>query len=279
MSNYKEILKVKQQNMKLAAEEFSKGADIKDVMKKYNVSYASIYNAIKRYKIDYEYTFGRTIFFNQNYFDNITEEHQAYWLGFIYADGTIVRTDENVSAHNRLQIGLSIKDEEHLKLFAKYINYPIDKLIYYTPPNSYTSSSMCYIQCNSLKITSDLIKVGCIPNKTTHSFMPKIPQNLIKHFIRGYFDGDGSISRNFSITSEGNILHQMQNILMKECDLNKTKIPFRKNSYTLSYGGRQQLTRIYHYLYDDSTVYLQRKYDKFHTIAFATDKTISSSVA
>ena len=44
---------------------------------------------------------------------------------------------------------------------------------------------------------NDLIKQGCVPNKSLILTFPnkhQVPKNLINHFIRGYFDGDGSIS-------------------------------------------------------------------------------------
>lgn len=40
----------------------------------------------------------------------------------------------------------------------------------------------------------DLCKHGCVPNKSLILTFPRtIPDNLIHHFIRGYFDGDGSV--------------------------------------------------------------------------------------
>ena len=43
-------------------------------------------------------------------------------------------------------------------------------------------------------MATDLAKYGIIPRKTGHEFLPidEIPDNLIRHFIRGFFDGDGT---------------------------------------------------------------------------------------
>lgn len=268
-------LQHKQKQMKKAAIAFANGTPMKEVLEEYGVSYASVYNAIKRYDIKYEYTYGRTIFFNQNFFNDINSEEKAYWLGFLYADGSVVKSDKNVSDYNRVQLALSIKDIDHLSKFAKAIDYPVENFSEYTPPNSYTSSRMVYMQCNSLKMASDLINVGCVPAKTSKLFVPEIPKNLIRHFIRGFFDGDGSIhafrrvnkmAGLFSITTCSNdFLYDLQTILMDKCGLNRTKLTHvqKKNAYLMCYGGRLQLIRIFHYLYNDSTIYMQRKYDKF----------------
>ena len=54
---------------------------------------------------------------------------------------------------------------------------------------------------------NDLIKQGCVPNKSLILTFPnkyQVPKNLINHFIRGYFDGDGSIYE-YSKTHAGSI--------------------------------------------------------------------------
>ena len=59
---------------------------------------------------------------------------------------------------------------------------------------------------------NDLIKQGCIPNKSLVLTFPnkhQVPENLINHFIRGYFDGDGSINyeirEKYSVRKKQNI--------------------------------------------------------------------------
>jgi len=60
--------------------------------------------------------------------------------------------------------------------------------------NETSGNSRCVkVSINSKKIVSDLINLGCTNNKSKTITMPKIPDNLIDHFIRGYFDGDGWI--------------------------------------------------------------------------------------
>ena len=44
-------------------------------------------------------------------------------------------------------------------------------------------------------MANDLINLGCIPNKSLILLPPKLKDEFISHFIRGYFDGDGSIGK------------------------------------------------------------------------------------
>lgn len=267
----------KLEDMKLAAIDFANGMLMQDVLNKYNVCYASVYNALERFNIPYTKTYGRQIFFNEKFFEGITTEHQAYWLGFIMADGCIVKTDLSLDYYNRMVITLSTKDKCHLDSFKETINYT-GHLLVYTQHNTFGNTNACAIHCNSKKMVSDLIKLGCLPNKTGYSHMPSIPQNLICHFIRGYFDGDGCITiytggdgyrrQEFSITTDETILKEMQIILAKECNLQITKLQSYKRTklaFSLKYGGRLQIIRIFNYLYNNDTasIFLERKYNKF----------------
>ena len=272
-------LSEKQNSMRLAAIEFANGSDIKDVMLKYNVSYASVYNALKKFNIEFNYTYGRKHSIDESFFENIDTEEKAYWLGFIMADGTVIKTNKD-SSYNRLKIGLCLKDEDHLIKFKNSIKTTSDIKYYTTKENnsSYSGANYthCYLNCDSIKLASDLIKHNCIPNKTDFCTIPNIPSELIHHFIRGYFDGDGSISiytdKNndkrceFSITSNSEILLEIQTILIDNCNLNKTKLKTYKRTSkatSLRYGGVQQVKKIFDYLYKDSTIYLDRKYNNF----------------
>lgn len=184
----------KQAAMKAAAEEFASGVPIDEVMQRHGVSYSSVYNALKRYDIKYKYTYGRTTFFNEDFFQTIDTEEKAYWLGFIFADGCISKSDSVVSSENRITLALSVKDEQHLEAFAKAINMPTEKIRHVFPKHSYSGSEMLYLYCNSIKMANDLKTLGYSPHKASHVEMPDIHEDFIRHFIRGYFDGDGCVS-------------------------------------------------------------------------------------
>lgn len=224
----------------------------------------------------------RKIFFNQDYFEVIDTEEKAYWLGLIFADGNVNKTTPDASRANRLTLNASGDDISQLEKFAKAIGYT-GQIRSQIQPESYSETPSYRIQCNSIKMCDDLARLRCTPRKTGKSSLPKLSPELIPHFIRGYFDGDGSISvyyqkdkrkptyanrlkQEFAITSDRHILEQIQEILIVECELPKTKLKEYKRTdkaVSLRYGGRQQIIKIYHYLYDNASVYLKRKHDKF----------------
>lgn len=160
-----------------------------------------------------------------------------------------------------------ILDENNITSKLSHID---DNSIDYIPVGTYSTSQMSRITLNSVQICADLAKHGCHPNKTNKLLFPydSIEPDLYRHFIRGFFDGDGSIDATlFRITSNKEILIEIQNILMLTCKLRRTKLkdyPHKEiEIYDLSYGGRLQLERIYNYLYQDSELYLERKKNIF----------------
>ena len=224
---------------------------------------------------------------NENYFSIIDDEHKAYWLGFIYADGSLSKTAPQCSGKNRLQIMLSASDICILKAFKKDLEFtgPIHTKKY---DNVFCKDGFdcCYIHINSRPLCIDLEKLGM--KDSQRYYMPKnLPQQYVRDFIRGYFDGDGCISvyeydnkckyntyhrkvREFSITTQESIILQFKDIFEKECNVSKkVKIKTYKRTskaVTLRYGGKDDVIALYHYLYDGATIYLQRKYDNFQKV-------------
>ena len=126
---------------------------------------------------------------NNSYFENIDTQEKAYWLGFIYADGYIGKNNNN----GRFGISLSTEDIDHLYKFKESIesSHPINK---YRVSSGYKiGAEYCRIIICEEKLVNDLIKQGCVYNKTNILSPPNIDKKLRRHFIRGYMDGDGSI--------------------------------------------------------------------------------------
>ena len=200
--------------------------------------------------------------FNENYFEEIQTEGQAYWLGFLYADGCI--------ADKSVRLELALTDRLHVEKFRDAIQYQRAK-IYYRSDNI---QSACLV-INSQKMVNDLIALGCMPKKSLKIRFPHndiIPDCLIHHFMRGYFDGNGSVCTSkdgcfrFSVVSNVQFLEEYQKRLNKGIHKNTTVKICNTHSIgigTLPLGGSQQVLQIFHFLYSDATIFLQRKYDKF----------------
>lgn len=225
-------------------------------------------------------------YYNKNYFKEITTEKQAYWLGFLYADGCITRFYRNEKLKSMsLELVLQSEDKEHLENFKKDLetNIPIAHKVI---SNKYHADKIV-LNCTSL--CRDLINLGCTPQKSLILEFPKeeiVPSHLLNHFIRGYFDGDGGVSytegkyynsqRDKSYTQHhyrcyfcGNemFLKQLRDILLSEgiC-ISELKQDSRSNAVNIYIYGNENIDKFKKYLYENSHRNLSRKYDKFFFI-------------
>lgn len=127
------------------------------------------------------------------------------------------------------------------------------------------------------KMCDDLIKLNIVPNKGFHLDFPKnIPKDLIRHYLRGYFDGDGSICTN-GLNRNGTKKWSVNLIATKDflddfmyhiMDIGILKIKLQKRGPMMSWNkvGINQINRFLSYLYDSSNIYLDRKYKLFKDI-------------
>lgn len=208
---------------------------------------------------------------NENFFDVIDTEQKAYWLGFIYADGYIVAKRKHNS--RKLGIAISEKDVELLKRFKKDIEstHPIGK---YESTASSFEGSYPYVRViiSSSKIAEDLFRLGVFEQKTEKIQFPtenQVPKRLIHHFIRGYFDGDGSISQyqkksafTISFCGTREFLDGLQNYFGTSLKLDK-RHDNNVNNYSLGIGGNRQVEEILDDIYKDATVFLMRKHNRY----------------
>lgn len=243
---------------------------------------------IKRYMEKYNLSYRERLYYshNEDFFSTITEE-SMYLAGFLAADGYIN------SKRNKLQIGLGYKDKKFLKKIKNLLEAenPIHTyLIKNSKRNSkWSDTKKVEIQITAHQLIKDLKKFN-IANKKTHNYtIPKwIESHPLKHhFIRGYFDGDGSFyfhkkedhhikQFHFSLRGTKECLDSIRKIFEDELDLPKqslNKKP-RKNSgiCSLEYGGNGILRQIISYLYKDATVYMERKYNLVQEIFSLPEK-------
>lgn len=204
---------------------------------------------------------------NHSLFERIDSEEKAYWLGFICADGNVHSTT------NQISISLAYVDLSHLEKFKKFIGAK-NVIIDYKKTKSYK------YQFYSKKMKQDLINLGCVPRKSLVLQFPKeklIPKNLIKHFIRGYFDGDGCLS--YSRKSKLNdLIAPTACIIGTENMLEGIRINLGINSGKLRLANKSgnPLVKEFGYygknaiiflkeLYENSNIYLDRKFKRYTT--------------
>jgi hypothetical protein len=133
---------------------------------------------------DVNYIKKRKYFYNEDFFERIDNEEKAYFLGFLFADGCVINNVEKY----RYQVTLKLhtKDKHILEEFIKKINGEMDVW-------THGQRDICEINLSGKKIVTDLINKGVVPNKTFTITYPIIDEYLERHFLRGYFDGDGCI--------------------------------------------------------------------------------------
>ena len=202
--------------------------------------------------------------FNCNIFDCIDTEEKAYWLGFIFADGYIGSTPlrNNKKSVYNFEISLKLSDTSHLEKFKKFISY--EKPVV-------TDDHRCRIMIANKHFWETLNNYGCTPRKSLTLKFPKLEifksKDLIRHFIRGYFDGDGCFSRHINI----NTVSPSIEVIGTDDFLNKivllSNIPAIK-SHDKRWSAETEYIRyrlnqgveFINYIYKNSNIYLDRKY-------------------
>lgn len=202
---------------------------------------------------------------NENIFQQIQDDNTAYWLGFLAADGSI--------HHNKLEIGLSIKDIEHLYKFKEFINYEgvitERKALCSNNGKFYPS---CYINVCNRNIIKHLSQYQIIPNKSHKNidFLNYIPEKYRIPFILGLFDGDGWFTKtdnmNFGICGNQVTIYSVSQYLLNYFNwdiLNSHQYDKSKITFYFSTSSSQKLLDFINlYLsYENKCDLLKRKKD------------------
>lgn len=232
---------------------------------------------------------------NDNFFQNISSEAQAYCLGLLYSDGSVCKHKNSYV----IQFSQIEDRKELVYLFNSLLgsNRPIYE--------RFQDNKYVYTCCvSSATMGQNLIQLGCTERKSlTLQFPTFISEELMSHFIRGLFDGDGCIwegkrkkmivkdkSRklgfrerivhNVKFTYTGNVMFtsDLQKYLYQKLSLSRiTKLNFSKDKVrklvcTLEYSGRRNIEKLYHYMYDNATYYDKNKFLKFKKICASVKK-------
>lgn len=214
---------------------------------------------------------------NDSFFDKIDSEKKAYWLGYLFADGY------NNEKENFVSFSQSEPQEEMVYRFKEDLEATQPISIISSRTNTIrgkeiTSKPAHRIKIISKQLSDDLAKHGCIQAKTFTITFPNIDDQFKSHFVRGYFDGDGSVTNvkdttgtkaQFNIIGTLDLLLGIQKELVEKAGLNEIKIsPARKDShvYQLVYGGIENVKKFYSYLYSNSEIYLPKKKNIFESV-------------
>ena len=229
-----------------------------DLAKEYPISLTAINGLLRRngYKSKSQSELQRKYPIKENFFDVINTEEKAYFLGLLYADGC--------NATNRNTVILSLKEDD------KEILEKLNSLLQPKKPLGHTKSGQTTLLISNKHISQRLTELGCHRAKTYSLMFPseeQVPKYLVRHFVRGYFDGDGWVGEKaISIVSTLNFCNSLAEILNQELNVNsyiRTRHPERKNNIRMLELSKKAARKFLIWIYKDSNIHLQRKHDRY----------------
>jgi hypothetical protein len=203
---------------------------------------------------------------NCDFFDEIKTEEQAYWLGFIAADGNV--------CGNLFQIDLAVADRPHLVKLKVAIGsgHPIvDRL------NRRTNTIQSRFAVSNQRLVSGLHKSGIHPRKTADFTPPSLLPELQRHFWRGMVDGDGSVYESkgkwyVSLTGTKNTCEVFAAWVKSFVNTKTSVLPGNGVVWQITFSGVSLPQKIAQALYGDCTVALERKLERYRQLMKATHK-------
>lgn len=250
--------------------------NLDQICKTFHIALKTINKIFKEYNVDkYLRRPKRKYYIDTNFLEKIDTQEKAWFLGFLYADG----------CNQRTYISLELAEQD-FEIFEKIKNIlNTNTPVKISPPNkaSYQKQNMCRMNLYCKKLALDAIKQGVIPSKSLVLTFPteeQVPEHLIRHFIRGYLDGDGNIyhsirksgktkgrySCSVSMMSTVEFVKSLCDICNSLFNVGVTrKRPENKQSNFICTGFKS-CKLFLDWLYTDSTIHLNRKYQKYMEI-------------
>jgi intein-encoded DNA endonuclease-like protein len=199
---------------------------------------------------------------NDHFFSKIDNEKSAYWLGMLAADGHVDKKG------GRFYLDLKESDAYHVEQFAIDLESDAEPV-----PTTYHSVRLTLM---SRKIADDLRALGLHHDKSYTLKFPDIPEEQYRHFLRGLFDGDGSIAERsnnpryhvLEFAGTKDIIESVRTIISETLGVSAPKIYRRKCSplHTVKWGSKAEILEILDWFYEEATVYLKRKHDMYLSI-------------
>lgn len=221
---------------------------------------------------------------NSHYFDKIDSQNKAYILGLIFADGN------NQPEHSAITIHLQEEDKDLLDRVRQEIEY--EGPLRFNPLHSKNPNhkNQYILTINDAYMSRKLESLGVVKAK---SLILKFPDYLrikyIRHFIRGYFDGDGCISfcestqktsvlicGTYEMCSKiSDIIHSLNG----KCSITHPKQCEENNTYVLCISGYNSVNNFMEWIYEDADIKMDRKYQKYLQIKNRFKTNINSLIA
>ncbi|MFA5103466.1 MAG: hypothetical protein WC525_09975 [Candidatus Thermoplasmatota archaeon] len=215
---------------------------------------------------------------DETFFDVIDREDKAYVLGILYADGCNVRWNNSKQVFaNEVKLELNYRDKDVMdKILSCMKN--VKPLTLKKAPRGWNKEPTYLMDICSKHISERLEELGCVQRKTKVLNYPEfLGDGLHNHFVRGYFDGDGSLALNhyprsspeWTILSTYDFSIHVKDILFKELGV-RSGITYHSNRDNgqcyVRVPGANQVVTVCDWLYNGATIYLNRKYETYRIL-------------
>jgi len=199
---------------------------------------------------------------NESFFDEINTEEKAYILGFICADGYLIK--------NGFGIDVNYIDEQIL--------HRIYNAMQYNGNIRTATHGMKRLCITSKKLYNNLVKYGITRRKSydLSSLNIEIPKDLQNHFVRGYFDGDGSLTHEkvggkYHYTRNRIYIRGTKEFLEYIDGMVDTIFSWYYNkTYVIYISRKERVKQFMKWLYNNATIYLERKHARYELMVSAT---------
>lgn len=214
---------------------------------------------------------------NHNYFSEINSPEKAYWLGLLFADGCI-RHEKQKGNSWVVQLSLMKEDKYLVEEFAKAVETDKEVKEYCNKTGFQRKDGAPHIECRinlySSKMAKDLEKYGVVPRKSLKvKELPNIEERYMSHFIRGFFDGNGTITHfmchekekpRIGFYSTHDFCDNLNQYLNKTIKTSLNKVCDQKNEKVsfISFSKKEDVKNLYDFMYKDAEVFLKRKKQK-----------------
>lgn len=194
-----------------------------------------------------------------DYFENIDTPNKGRVFGWMLADGSVRPTED------KFEMCLNEKEVETLQFIKSEMK--IGHKISFLP-----TINACRMVVHGKKYKEDLIKHGCVPQKSLILEAPKdIPTEIIPSVIQGYFEGDGCVYKrqgkyiSINLVGTSEFLDWVQENIDIPFYKRKTGNP-ESNTYILMLHKREHVIAFYNYIYENAETWLPRKKEIFEEV-------------
>lgn len=258
---------------------YSEGRTAKEISSLLGLKYHQpVYNYFKKKGWERNGKSGKITYkVDNDFFKCINTEEKAYILGFICADGHI--------SEDRLVITVSEKDLDILEKIrrALHSNHPIKKIKRKNPYQKTGRKQLILMELmiGRKELVKPLFDMGLTTDKTytlNGDILKYVPKYLMRDFLRGYFDGDGNVffgrrytsGYKYNINICGNedfLLKSFQTYFPSNNKLYKDL--YSRQCYVWKISSKDKVRDFMHYLYYNSSIFLQRKYNEYRKIMWS----------